>query len=165
LPTDWTASVLPLQMMRLGQLFIVAVPSEFTTMSGRRLREMVYNTIISNGGPTNAVVVIAGLANAYSQYVTTPEEYVIQRYEGASTLFGPFTLPAYLQLFDNLTHALLLSQPVEPGMEPTDFTKQVIDLQPPVAFDDGPIGTVHTPPLTSYKIGDTVSVVFFCRRP
>jgi len=164
-PTDWTASILPVQIVQLGQLFILAVPAEFTTMSGRRLRETVYNTIVSNGGPTNAVVVIAGLSNAYSQYVTTPEEYATQRYEGASTLFGPYTLSAYLQLFDNLTHALLKNQPVSPGVEPVDFTNRAIDLQPPVAFDDGPIGTVQTPPLSSYKIGDKVTVVFFAGDP
>lgn len=37
----------------------------------------------------NAYVVIAGPANTYAHYVTTIEEYGVQRYEGASTLFGP----------------------------------------------------------------------------
>lgn len=43
-------------------------------------------------------VVIAGLTNTYSSYVTTIEEYSIQRYEGASTIFGPHTLDAYIQV-------------------------------------------------------------------
>lgn len=30
------------------------------------------------------------------------EEYQIQRYEGASTIFGPHTLSAYIQLFQSL---------------------------------------------------------------
>jgi len=33
--------------------------------------------------------VVAGPANAYSHYVATREEYGVQRYEGASTIFGP----------------------------------------------------------------------------
>jgi len=37
----------------------------------------------------DAYVVIAGPANTYAHYVTTIEEYGAQRYEGASTLFGP----------------------------------------------------------------------------
>ena len=37
----------------------------------------------------DAYVVIAGPANTYAHYVTTIEEYGVQRYEGASTLFGP----------------------------------------------------------------------------
>ena len=36
----------------------------------------------------NAYVVIAGPANTYAHYVATKEEYSVQRYEGASTIFG-----------------------------------------------------------------------------
>lgn len=42
-------------------------------------------------------VVLAGLTNTYSSYITTFEEYGVQRYEGASTIFGPHTLDAYIQ--------------------------------------------------------------------
>lgn len=46
--------------------------------------------LISSGilGP-DAYVVLSGPANAYGHYVTTREEYSVQRYEGASTVFGP----------------------------------------------------------------------------
>lgn len=37
----------------------------------------------------DAYVVIAGPANTYGHYITTIEEYSVQRYEGASTLYGP----------------------------------------------------------------------------
>ena len=47
-------------------------------------------------------VVIAGLSNTYTDYITTPEEYSVQRYEGASTIYGPHTLPAYIQEFNKL---------------------------------------------------------------
>ncbi len=40
----------------------------------------------------DAYVVIAGPANTYAHYVATIEEYGVQRYEGASTLFGPCKL-------------------------------------------------------------------------
>ena len=46
----------------------------------------------------DVVIVIAGLTNTYSSYVTTFEEYGVQRYEGASTIFGPHTLDAYIQV-------------------------------------------------------------------
>lgn len=49
-------------------------------------------------------VVLAGLTNTYSSYVTTFEEYGVQRYEGASTIFGPHTLDAYIQVGQ---HAIL----------------------------------------------------------
>lgn len=58
--------------------------AEFTTMAGRRLRDAVKETLISYGSgefDNNTHVVIAGLSNTYSQYVTTFEEYSQQRYE------------------------------------------------------------------------------------
>jgi neutral ceramidase len=46
--------------------------------------------LISSGILGNdAYVVVAGPANTYGHYVATFEEYGVQRYEGASTLFGP----------------------------------------------------------------------------
>lgn len=54
---------------------------EFTTMAGRRLRESVKEVLTSENKDSNIHVVIAGLTNTYSQYVTTFEEYQIQRYE------------------------------------------------------------------------------------
>jgi Neutral/alkaline non-lysosomal ceramidase, N-terminal len=57
---------------------------EFTTMAGRRLRDAVKDVLIQEGNGefnSNIHVVIAGLSNTYSQYVTTFEEYKIQRYE------------------------------------------------------------------------------------
>lgn len=58
--------------------------AEFTTMAGRRLREAVKQTLITNGNgefDEETHIVIAGLSNTYSQYVATFEEYKQQRYE------------------------------------------------------------------------------------
>lgn len=53
-------------------------------MAGRRLREAVKETLISNGNgefDDETHIVIAGLSNTYSQYIATFEEYKQQRYE------------------------------------------------------------------------------------
>lgn len=53
-------------------------------MAGRRLRESVKETLISNSKgefDEETHVVIAGLTNTYSQYIATFEEYKQQRYE------------------------------------------------------------------------------------
>lgn len=53
-------------------------------MAGRRLRESVKATLMAKSKGdfnNNIIVVIAGLTNSYSQYVTTFEEYQVQRYE------------------------------------------------------------------------------------
>ena len=63
------------------------------------IREAVRTKLISSGVVgADAYVVVAGPANVYGHYITTREEYSIQRYEGASTLFGPcecLTLPRF----------------------------------------------------------------------
>ena len=53
-------------------------------MAGRRLREAVKETLVSDGNgefDDDTHIVIAGLTNTYSQYVATFEEYKQQRYE------------------------------------------------------------------------------------
>ncbi|CAI0392992.1 unnamed protein product [Linum tenue] len=80
LPYQWAPSVLPIQILRVGQLVILSVPGEFTTMAGRRLRDAV-KQVLTNDKNEKLHVVIAGLTNTYSQYITTFEEYEIQRYE------------------------------------------------------------------------------------
>ena len=96
-----------MQMLRVGQLVILVMPGELTTMSGRRMRyvlplnistrrltscfrrEALRAKLISEGVlGDDAYVVIAGPANTYAHYVATHEEYSVQRYEGASTIFG-----------------------------------------------------------------------------
>ena len=68
-------------------------------MAGRRLRDTILNEL---KGTDVKYLAMAAYANDYSQYVTTKEEYDMQHYEGASNLFGPFTLHAYQQEFRKL---------------------------------------------------------------
>lgn len=67
------------------------------------------------GGPAEEVqVVLSGLSNVYTHYVTTWEEYQVQRYEGASTLYGPNTLRAYQGQYQYLTRSIMeVKQSVE----------------------------------------------------
>ncbi|KAL9371596.1 hypothetical protein Peur_036736 [Populus x canadensis] len=173
-PYDWAPSILPIQILRVGQLVILSVPGEFTTMAGRRLRDAVKTVLMSGGNKkfnSNVHVVIAGLTNTYSQYVTTIEEYEMQRYEGASTLFGPHTLSAYIQEFKKLAAALTSGQSVEPGPQPPDLLDKQISLLTPVVMDATPPG-VHfgdcssdVPLNSTFKRGDTVKVVFWSACP
>lgn len=172
-PYDWAPSILPIQILRIGQLVILTVPGEFTTMSGRRLRDAVKAVLTSSTGQFNGNVhvVIAGLSNTYSQYITTFEEYQIQRYEGASTLFGPHTLSAYIQEFKKLATALTNGQPVQQGPQPPDLLDKQICLLAPVVLDATPIGkkfgdvSTDVPKNSTFKRGDTVTVVFWSACP
>uniref|UniRef100_A0A6N2M2V4 Neutral ceramidase n=1 Tax=Salix viminalis TaxID=40686 RepID=A0A6N2M2V4_SALVM len=130
-PYAWAPAILPVQILRIGQLVILSVPGEFTTMAGRRLRDAVKMVLTSGASKefgSNVHIVISGLTNTYSQYVTTFEEYEVQRYEGASTLYGPHTLSAYIQEFRKLGAALISGRPVEPGPQPPDLLDEQISL-------------------------------------
>ena len=96
-PIPWFGSIVPTQIFEIGDLVIVGAPAEFTTMSGRRIKKDVENIYKQNG--RNVRVMFTGLANSYTNYVTTPEEYQAQRYEGGSTLFGPHTLDVSFRIF------------------------------------------------------------------
>lgn len=80
-------------MLRVGQLAIIVSPGEATTMSGRRWRAAVKDEIDSLGivSAEDSWVVLGAPANSYTHYIATPEEYAVQRYEGASTLYGQHT--------------------------------------------------------------------------
>ncbi|KAK4762835.1 hypothetical protein SAY86_008603 [Trapa natans] len=173
-PYDWAPSILPIQILRVGQLVILSVPGEFTTMAGRRLRDAVKSVLIS-GDPRqfndNVHVVIAGLTNTYSQYITTFEEYEVQRYEGASTLFGPHTLSAYIQEFKKLAAAILSGQSVESGLQPPDLLNKQISLLTPVVVDGTPAGVkfgdiaTDVPKNSTFKRGGLVKAEFWSACP
>ena len=76
-PYPWHPASVDTQILRIGQLAILAVPGEFTTMSGRRLREAVAGAASQMG--EDMKVVIAGLSNTYTHYISTWEEYQKQR--------------------------------------------------------------------------------------
>lgn len=101
--------VLPLQLFSFADyLHIAAVPFEVTTMAGRRLRASLHASL-KKLLPDNRTIqepIIAGLTNAYCGYMTTREEYAVQRYEGASTHFGPNQLVATCQQFEILAEAM-----------------------------------------------------------
>ena len=98
-PYPWAPDTAPIQLLQLGQLVIIAVPTEMTTMAGRRTRAAVKARLVQRGvlSDTEGVVVIAGLSNDYQDYTTTFEEYQQQRYEGGSTIYGPRQLDGYAE--------------------------------------------------------------------
>ncbi|KAJ6425350.1 hypothetical protein OIU84_026007 [Salix udensis] len=173
-PYAWAPAILPVQILRIGQLVILSVPGEFTTMAGRRLRDAVKMVLTSGASKefgSNVHIVISGLTNTYSQYVTTFEEYEVQRYEGASTLYGPHTLSAYIQEFRKLGAALISGRPVEPGPQPPDLLDKQISLLTPVVLDSTPSGAKFGKVKSdvalnsTFKRGDMVTVTFWSACP
>ncbi|CAK8565859.1 unnamed protein product [Lathyrus sativus] len=171
IPYDWAPSILPIQILRVGQFVILCVPGEISTMAGRRLRQSVKTVLSNHKDFENVHVVIAALSNAYSQYTTTHEEYQVQRYEGASTLYGPHTLSAYIQEFKKLAKALISGEPVESGPLPPDLLDKQVSLLPPVVVDGTPFGvnfgdvSSDVPQNSTFTSGDVVTVSFWSACP
>ena len=166
-PYAWDPATLPLQLLRVGSLVIIAAPTEFTTMAGRRVRAAVLKAL--GGSEMGWHVVLAGLSNTYASYTCTPEEYGAQRYEAASTLFGPHTLSGYIQEYIKLAVALVSGAAVDPGTPPPDYRSKQISLLAGVVVDTVPggqeYGDVTVAPAASYAAGATISVEFQSANP
>ncbi|KAK7030958.1 hypothetical protein VNI00_013905 [Paramarasmius palmivorus] len=167
-PYEWSPSTVDIQILRAGNF------GELTTMAGRRIREAIRAKLISSGIIGNdAYVVVAGPANTYGHYVTTREEYGVQRYEGASTIFGQFTLEAYIDKYSSLLPFLAQSVSGQPTSDaaPAEQTSKAISLQTGVIQDNPPIGKkfgdVMADVRTSspYRAGETAFVTFVGANP
>ncbi|KAJ3149490.1 Neutral ceramidase [Irineochytrium annulatum] len=172
-PYAWQPEIVPLQMGVIGKkLAIVGLPSEITTMAGRRLREAVLNVLVTDGVlDADATVAVAGLANTYASYTSTVEEYAIQSYEGASTIYGPRTLEAYIQLFSQMAHSFTdaAGAALPAGTPPQDHSAKDLSLAPSVVLDAPPLGhrfgNVMRQPPASAVVGDVVTAQFACAHP
>ncbi|KAG1714295.1 Neutral ceramidase [Nymphon striatum] len=174
-PYEWDPSTVDTSIIQIGNVVAAAVPGEFTTMSGRRMREAVTETIrrYSNDSQSDLQVVIAGLSNTYSSYIATFEEYQAQRYEAASTIFGPHTLKAYLQQFSKLAKGMVLGEEMEAGPSPPNHLSvaEKYSFHFGVVFDGHPFRKSFGYALKDVRSGavyspnDTVTVTFVSGHP
>jgi neutral ceramidase len=164
-PVPWSPQILPVQLLRIGPLVLAAVPGEPTIASGSRIRGSVAAAL----GVTPDNVLVNGYANAYSGYVTTPEEYDAQYYEGASTVFGRWTLPAYQQEFARLATEMATGVPSSGSLTPPDLSGRQIVTTPGVLFDDIPLGLrfgdVASQPVPAAQRGTSVQATFWTGHP
>ena len=113
-------------------------------MAGRRLRDTIKDVAAREN--KDVKVVIGGLSNIYTHYITTAEEYQEQRYEAASTIYGPFTLAAYQQQYKALAEKIITKDSLNEGPHPPDMYETVkgfgdfFGFFTEVKFDGKPIG-------------------------
>jgi neutral ceramidase len=120
----WVPHVLPLQILLLGDLAIVAVPAEPTTIAAQRIQQTVMDSLRTRGIHK---VIIAPYSNAYCGYITTYEEYQHQNYEGGHTVFGQWSLAAYQTKYQQLARELAKkadSREINHDAEPPEFSKE-----------------------------------------
>ena len=153
----------PVQLIRIGPLHLVGVPGEATIVAGLRLRRAVAEVT----GAALRDILVAGYSNGYIHYVTTPEEYAEQRYEGGSTLFGRWELPALEQAVRALAVAMRDGTAAPRGHRPPRLsTPRAASRRPGDQAPDGqPFGAQIFPPHQGYRPGDTVQVRFAGAHP
>lgn len=153
------AERVPVQLLRIGRLYLVGIPGEVTIVAGLRLRRAVAEIV----GAELQDVLVAGYANAYAHYVTTPEEYDAQRYEAGSTMFGRWELGALQQVAAALARAMADGRPAPAGVTPPDLTGRRRSWRRRPRADDpgfGAFGRVVIEPHPLYRPGDTMTVAF-----
>ncbi|KAK3350110.1 Neutral/alkaline nonlysosomal ceramidase [Lasiosphaeria hispida] len=173
-PYAWSPNIIDVQTLRVGQFIIIVSPVEASTMAGRRWRNAVKaaaSKLALAPAGVEPFVILGGPANTYAHYLVTPEEYAIQRYEGASTLYGPWQLPAFV----NLTlRALPFLAPgatgaPAPGPTPPDNRKSSLSFITGVVVDGVPAGSsfgqVTAQPKASYVRGAVVNATFMGANP
>lgn len=188
-PYQWAPNVVPNQVLRVGQLYMIISAGEATTMAGRRWKTAVANQAKSLGHTQDPLVVLGGPANSYTHYIATPEEYSVQRYEGASTLYGPNTLAANLAITETVSpmpsnHSLrspnrtqLLphlsatppTNPLSPGPLPPDNRATSLSFIPAVLYDTPGLfhsfGDILTPPPARLAPGYPATATFIGANP
>ncbi|XP_053612320.1 neutral ceramidase-like [Plodia interpunctella] len=167
IPVPWHPRIVSASLIMLGGLAVIGVPGEPTTMSGRRMRDVVGAVMEDHGVEPRAVV--TGLTNEYIHYIATYEEYQVQRYEAASTIYGPHTLEVFLNKFSELATALFEGSEVAEGPEPQDHINNTLSFILPVVTDNAGLlqsfGNVLVQPEPVVRRGDTVSVTFVGANP
>ena len=111
-------------------------------------------------------IVIAGLVNDYVHYLTTREEYASQQYEGASNIYGPWTLAAVSQESLKLARAMRSGSDIEVSLP----TAERIDLNLQAGPNEtlhpaGAPGSVIAQPAQQVQAGDLVQAEFVVGHP
>jgi neutral ceramidase len=176
-PYAWEPSIVDFQTLRIGQLLVIVSPSEVTTMAGRRWKAAVSQEAERVLSISNPIVTLGSPANTYAHYVTTEEEYGIQRYEGGSTLWGPNQLAAYVNISLSYLPCLGLPQNVASlpdipfGPSPPVNVDKYLSFTPNVLYDNPPLGRLFGDVVSSsgttkeYSPGSHFAVTFVGANP
>jgi hypothetical protein len=127
--TKTVPQAVPLMTVRVADRVIASLPAEPTVEVGRRVKQAVLDAAAPAGVKR---VIVSGLANEFIQYLTTPEEYDRQHYEGGSTLYGPLSSVLLTQELGALAGRMARG---EPAQEPHPF-----DPRNGVTADAAPFG-------------------------
>lgn len=134
---SFVPNILPLQILRLGNLILPTLPFEVTSMAGHLIRKSLQNEFRATGTGDEVYVEILAISNGYSQYLTTEPEFKAQHYEGASTLFGKNQLHLIISEYEKLAQAMNTNSEYGKSSEKNEFLKKIKEIpENEQEFDD-----------------------------
>ena len=148
-------NVVPIMTVRVGSGLLVTVPGEASKEAGTRIRADVERAVAGSGIER---VAIAGIANEFVLYFTTPEEYARQHYEGGNTHFGTFTANALQDGLAQLAGTLARGEPAPPAV-PFDSTNGV-NPEGPLYGDGADDGSITEQPGSAYARLDQATIAW-----
>jgi neutral ceramidase len=122
----WIPQILSLHIVQIGQLALVSVPGEITTVASWRLRNTLKNILATKGIEE---IIICSYTDAFCGYFTTYEEYQMQCYEGGHTVFGEHQLGALQTKYKQLAQQFILPENernIDTTTQPPVFTEEEI---------------------------------------
>jgi neutral ceramidase len=137
--------------LRVGNRLLLGAPGEPTIQTGRLIVDAV-RPVLPRGVRDVAVL---GHTNDYSGYITTPEEYEMQHYEGGHTPFGRFSMLHVRDTFVALTKALREGTPAPEPSAP--FAVGSADAGPAAVGQSG-AGSLEDQPVERVARMETVEV-------
>jgi neutral ceramidase len=158
-----TAPVSPhvarVQVIRINDVGLAAMPGEPTIQMGRRVERSVKAAANAVRPGLFKDVFLVGLANDYMSYMATTQEYEDYDYEGSFSLFGQQTGNALKQRLAHLGQLLAAGVPVEPCtlerncVEPPPTTE--LAVAPTATVPDLLVGTVESQPASVQRFTGT----------
>jgi neutral ceramidase len=143
LPLAGFPRVVPFQVLRLGDTLLAGLPFEVTMAAGRRFESAVR---AGTDGAGIERVVVSSVANEYFGYVTTPEEYELQYYEGGHTLYGPDTQPFLQAHLTRLATEAVTDGGVHDPVGRRDFDLRIGRFGPAPSHEDDVAREIDGPP-------------------
>lgn len=98
-----------LQLLRINDLALAAMPGEPTVQMGRRIER----SVVAAGGGLFKDAITVGLANDYVSYMATIQEYEAYQYEGGFSLYGQQTGNLLKERLVHLASHMKAGAPVE----------------------------------------------------
>ncbi len=116
----WLQEILPVQFTKIGQFLILSLPFEPTTISGLRIKRALKPILEKNN---ISKLIMNPYSNSYAGYITTPEEYDVQTYEGGHTLFGKYTLPCLINELEKKLNEFFSNNDIDKTLQPPVFSE------------------------------------------